>query len=148
MGKATTNSQIINAFTAARQAGIETLAFVLFCYPGESLTNIAQTLRLLNQIRPTYVHPSICRRFPGTKLEQQMKTRGRFPDDDWLIRPALRKSDGSPFRAYGFPALHFYAAVGLLAVKCFGWLRHLRAYSLHDSPAVELPATTGRQSPK
>ena len=125
MGKGTSDEQIAAAFDAARSAGIRTLAFLMFAHPGESLLGALGTYRLLRRIRPDFVHSSVCARLPGTQIEAEYKSLGRFRDEDWLDRHPSRRDRLRMSRPYGFPRAHLLAGTGLAAVKLYQ-LAHLK----------------------
>jgi len=74
------------AFRACRGAGIDTHAHTMVGLPGETREDFRQTLRLIREIRPTYLTMSICTPFPGTALFEELETRGMVADADYLER--------------------------------------------------------------
>ncbi len=86
--------QVVKAFDAARQAGLETLAFAMLNVPGETLKDIAATGDLLIRIDPDWLQLSYCTPYPGTPLWTQALEQGRLRTRDWreyrfLRRPVL-----------------------------------------------------------
>lgn len=56
------------AFDACRRAGLSTHAHTMLGLPGETEEDFLLTLRLVREIRPTYLTMSICTPFPGTMI--------------------------------------------------------------------------------
>jgi radical SAM superfamily enzyme YgiQ (UPF0313 family) len=68
------------AFDACRQAGLSTHAHTMLGLPGETEEDFLLTLRLIREIRPTYLTMSICTPFPGTALHGESTGIGGATD--------------------------------------------------------------------
>ncbi len=84
--KGITVDQTRDAFRACREAGIDTHAHTMVGLPGETREDFRKTLRLIREIRPTYLTMSICTPFPGTALFEELERRGIPADTDYLDR--------------------------------------------------------------
>jgi len=68
MRKEITPDQIVKAFKAARDVGIETIAYFILGYPGETEESIKETIKLSKSIDPNYAQFSTATPYPGTEL--------------------------------------------------------------------------------
>lgn len=76
-------SQIIRAFKMARDAGLETVAFCVFGFPGETTTTMNATIQLMNAIRPTIPKLSFFMPLPGTEIFEEWDRQGIISSKDW-----------------------------------------------------------------
>lgn len=81
--KGITVEQARHAFVAAREAGLETLAYFMVGLPGETRETMQRTLDLARELSPDYVHFSALIPFPGTPLYQTGMERGIIKGDVW-----------------------------------------------------------------
>lgn len=84
--KGITVDQTRAAFRACREAGLDTHAHTMVGLPGETREDFRRTLRLIREIRPTYLTMSICTPFPGTSLFEELESRGEMTEADYLER--------------------------------------------------------------
>lgn len=78
-----TLEQIRQAFRETREAGIDTLAHVIFGLPGETEQTLKETLRFVLEIDPTYAQFYCATPFPGTELREEAIQQGWITDLDW-----------------------------------------------------------------
>lgn len=76
LGKGTTVEQARDALRWARQAGIETLAYVLVGIPGESPAHVARTLEFCLAEKVSVIQVSTLSVLPGTALWEEARDRG------------------------------------------------------------------------
>jgi radical SAM superfamily enzyme YgiQ (UPF0313 family) len=76
--KKLTVEQIKEAFRAARQAGIRTVANCMVGLPGETREDFAKTLALVKKIKADYLNVNFITPFPGTELYRQALAQGWF----------------------------------------------------------------------
>jgi anaerobic magnesium-protoporphyrin IX monomethyl ester cyclase len=88
--------QVRAAFRAARDAGLETLAYFMVGLPGETPATLQATLDLALELDPDYVHFSILIPFPGTPIYQQGLERGIIGHDVWAEFAADPRPDFTP----------------------------------------------------
>lgn len=81
--KGTTLAQIENAFALTRQAGLESLAHVIFGLPGETKETIKETCRFINKIDPDYAQFYAAVPFAGTEFYRQAQKFGWIATDNW-----------------------------------------------------------------
>lgn len=75
-------NQVIDAFDAAKKAGIKTQAFMMIGHPTETKEDIDATIQLINKISPDYLFLSISTPYPGTELYEYMTKKGLLKSDD------------------------------------------------------------------
>jgi len=83
--KGTTAAQAERAFAAAREAGLEIHAHLIFGGPGESLATIGRTLDFVKKLQPTTASFGILTPYPGTELFDRVAE----------ARPEIRDGSGS-----------------------------------------------------
>jgi len=76
LGKGTTTAQVVQAFRWARQAGLETLAFLNLFSPSETRASLANTRALLFEADPDLLQASFCTPYPGTGLAARCEQEG------------------------------------------------------------------------
>lgn len=84
--KGITVDQTRAAFRACQEAGIDTHAHTMVGLPEETREDFRMTLRLIREIRPTYLTMSICTPFPGTAMFEELESRGVPHTADYLER--------------------------------------------------------------
>jgi len=89
INKRFTVRQVADAFEMTHKAGIEPCCFLMVGNPGETPETIAQTVGLVNAIRPaTMPVIGITTILPGTDLYELSKHQGLISDDYWLTDEA------------------------------------------------------------
>ena len=89
INKRFTVRQVADAFEMTHRAGIEPCCFLMVGNPGETPETIAQTVGLVNAIRPaTMPVIGITTILPGTDLYELSKHQGLISDDYWLTDEA------------------------------------------------------------
>jgi len=83
VNKKTTLSQARNAIKWTKDAGIESLAHVIFGLPGETKDTIKKTVKFIKAIDPDYVQFYCAVPFPGTKFYQQALENSWIKSYDW-----------------------------------------------------------------
>ncbi|NLH48941.1 MAG: radical SAM protein [Myxococcales bacterium] len=83
LGKGVSPTQIRDSFRWARQAGLQTLAFVMLFSPAETPATLAATKRMIFQADPDLLQASFCTPYPGTQLARDCERRGIAISDDW-----------------------------------------------------------------
>jgi len=68
-------SQTRETFLWASQTGIDTHAHVMLGMPGESRETIVETIKFIEEIRPTTVSYGICTPYPGSLLFEEVESR-------------------------------------------------------------------------
>jgi radical SAM superfamily enzyme YgiQ (UPF0313 family) len=81
--KKTTISQIENAISWTKEAGIETLAHVIFGLPGETKDTINETINFIIRLEPDYVQFYCAIPFPGTEFYKMAKEDNMLVTEDW-----------------------------------------------------------------
>ena len=76
LGKGTTTAQVVQAFRWAREAGLETLAFLNLFSPSETRASLSNTRALLFQADPDLLQASFCTPYPGTGLAARCQQEG------------------------------------------------------------------------
>lgn len=97
IGKKIHKSDVSTAFSAARKAGIITLAYVIFGLPGESESNIQETIQWIRTIDPDYVIFGINLLLPETTQYRKALATGQLPGDIW------REFARNPYRDFQPP---------------------------------------------
>ena len=82
LGKGTTTAQVVQAFGWARQADLETLAFINLFSPEETEASLANTRALLFEADPDLLQASFCTPYPGTELARRFQVAGIKSSDD------------------------------------------------------------------
>lgn len=75
--------QIILAFKKAHNAGLETVAFCVFGFPGETEATMKETIRFMKKIKPTIPKLSFFMPLPGTKVYDDWEKEGFIISHDW-----------------------------------------------------------------
>ena len=81
--KKITIAQAREAFQAANNAGIETLAYFMLGLPGENLDTLNRTLALGRELKPDYIHFSLLMLFPATPVYALALEKGIVQRDLW-----------------------------------------------------------------
>ncbi len=83
LGKGTTTAQVVQAFHWARQAGLETLAFLNLFSPEETAASLKNTRELLFKADPDLLQASFCTPYPGTDLARLCEEAGITASSDF-----------------------------------------------------------------
>ena len=83
LGKGTRTHQVLDAFRWAREAGMETMAFVMLFSPDETPGSLRNTWRLVFEADPDLLQASFCTPYPGTDMALRCERRGIAVDPDW-----------------------------------------------------------------
>ncbi|MFQ5900623.1 MAG: B12-binding domain-containing radical SAM protein [Thermodesulfobacteriota bacterium] len=75
--------QIKDAFRRTREAGIETLAHIIFGLPGETKETIEKTIRFVIDLDPDYAQFYCAIPFPGTEFYEMAKEKNWIVADSW-----------------------------------------------------------------
>lgn len=84
INKKVTIDQIVRAFDLTHQAGLTAEASIMVGNPGESITSIWGTDRLLKRIKPDRAYIIPTKIYPGTPLHESAKKKKIIDDDYWL----------------------------------------------------------------
>lgn len=76
-------NDIKNAFLWTRQAGIESMAHIIFGLPGESEETIKETINLVKFLQPDYAQFYCAIPFPGTEFYHLAKNNNWLVTKDW-----------------------------------------------------------------
>ncbi len=79
------NDQIIRAFGLAHKAGLRVTAFNMIGLPGETRSDIFETIRLNRTVRPDTTGPNFFYPYQGTKLRELCLQRGYIDEN---VQPA------------------------------------------------------------
>lgn len=81
IGKDLTVATIRNKIPIVQNSGIEWGAFFIIGFPTETQAEMEDSLRLIEEIRPTWVNISIFSPYPGTDFYNELKEQGRLGDN-------------------------------------------------------------------
>ena len=88
MGKGFTVEQLREASQACREAGLDVCHSLIFGGPGESHATAAETVRVMDELRPTAVVAMVgIRVYPGTPLAARAAAEGALPPGGSLLSP-------------------------------------------------------------
>jgi anaerobic magnesium-protoporphyrin IX monomethyl ester cyclase len=76
MGKGFTPNRTKEAFKLAKEAGLMTIASVVFGFPGETRETAWETIKLIEEIKPDDVGYYIATPYPGTPMADYVKKMG------------------------------------------------------------------------
>lgn len=88
--------QAKKVFAVTRKYKIKTLAYFMIGNPSETSSDIAQTFRLMKDLKPDYVHLTILTPFPGTKIYFDGLKSGSIKYDYWREFAQKPTSDFCP----------------------------------------------------
>ncbi len=83
MNKQTTTDQARKAVYAAKGSGLQTGAFFMVGYPGETAQTVLDTVRFASRLPLDYLSFTLPYPIPGTALFDQVKNNGGFIIDNW-----------------------------------------------------------------
>jgi radical SAM superfamily enzyme YgiQ (UPF0313 family) len=74
---------IRQAFRNAKQAGIETIGFFIIGLPGDTRESMQRTIDFAVELDPLIANFSMMTPYPGTRVYEIVRERGRFLLEDW-----------------------------------------------------------------
>jgi anaerobic magnesium-protoporphyrin IX monomethyl ester cyclase len=86
LGKGTSVRMVVEAFEAARRAGLDTIGFFIFGHPDETLQSMQATIDLAVRLNPTLPIFGVMVPYPGTevaRLAANGEAGYRLLSDDW-----------------------------------------------------------------
>ena len=81
--KNTTVARVKQAFSWARQAGMETLAYFIIGQQTETASDVDDTIRLAKKLDPSYCHFTVFCPYPGTQMYRKGLESGIIEEDAW-----------------------------------------------------------------
>jgi radical SAM superfamily enzyme YgiQ (UPF0313 family) len=81
--KGTTVEKIRHCFNLTNKAGIDTVAYLILGSPGETMAEMAETVKMIREVKPTYVEYYIFNILPGTKAYQMALEEKVIERDYW-----------------------------------------------------------------
>jgi anaerobic magnesium-protoporphyrin IX monomethyl ester cyclase len=87
MNKGTTVEQLYRAADICRRLDIETYFYMMVGYPGETWSDLKQSVTMLRETLPDVFSTTIAYPLPGTPFHEEVRDRlisGAEPDADWL----------------------------------------------------------------
>lgn len=104
MNKRVTLAKVRAAFRAAKECMVRTIGSFMFGYPGETLEEMGETMKLATELDPAYAQFTILTPYPGTPVYDRLKRAGLLLTEDWdqytILRPVIR------YEAFGYdPAM-------------------------------------------
>lgn len=81
--KALPREEIVDAFKRCHESGIEPHSFIMVGSPGESIGTIYDTVKLLDEIKPTTTQVTVTTPLPGTDLFSYSKEKGILCVGSW-----------------------------------------------------------------
>lgn len=81
--KGLTEAAIVEAFTAARRAGLSTMAFIMLNIPFETEEDLRKTKELVMRVNPDYLQVSFLTPYPGTPLYEEAQRNGWITTQEW-----------------------------------------------------------------
>lgn len=82
--KAINTKQAVEAVRLAKQHGIEVLTYFMLGLPGETLSDMQETIRFAKRLDPDYVTFSVTVPYAGTEMYEDGLKSGIIPVDYWL----------------------------------------------------------------
>ncbi len=83
--KGITIEQVRDAFTWAKETGLETTAFFMIGLPGETEQTIQKSINCAISLAPDYAKTSILLPLPGTYLYNSFEQKGYIKSKDWIL---------------------------------------------------------------
>lgn len=84
MKKDTNLDEIRRCFKLSKQAGLNSLMFLVIGIPGEEEKDVYQTAKLVEEIKPERVRFHIITPFPGSELWQTLKEKNQIDEYDFI----------------------------------------------------------------
>ena len=107
MNKNFKNKDVIKAFELVKKFKIETIAYMILGYKGESLGTIFQSIKVYNKLKPDVIITCPARLYPGTELYEDAKSHRIISDDYWLGNKNAPVYTGS-FSAFNLMLITFF----------------------------------------
>ncbi|HEY3419003.1 MAG TPA: radical SAM protein [Methanomassiliicoccales archaeon] len=83
MGKGTTLAQVHDAVDKAKEVDLNVLGSFILGYPGETLREMDDTIRLAVRLRLDFAQFSLLTPYPGTPIFESMRSRGLLLTEDY-----------------------------------------------------------------
>jgi len=83
LNKGITVNQVKKAFRLTQEVGIDTLAYFMMGNPLETKKEIAESIKLMKEVNPNFVHITILTPFPATALYFEALAKGIIKTDVW-----------------------------------------------------------------
>ncbi|HNV85641.1 MAG TPA: radical SAM protein [Candidatus Omnitrophota bacterium] len=97
--KETDVGMIRKCFALTNQCGIDTVAYFILGNPGETLEEMGETIKLAQEIKPTYLEYAIFNILPGTEAYQMALEQGILQRDFWR-EYAMQPAPAMPLLAW------------------------------------------------
>jgi radical SAM superfamily enzyme YgiQ (UPF0313 family) len=120
MEKGTTVAQIRQASRQLQAAGVKVGFFLQFGYPGETRTDIEQTLQLVRACLPDDIGISVSYPLPGTRFHERVAAQ-LGPQQNWVDSADLAMMYQGPFSTDFYRQLHTVVHKEFRARR--GWLK-------------------------
>lgn len=101
MNKGITLDQVRDVFKWTRQAGIETFAYFMIAYIGETPETIKRTMSFANELDPDLVMFTVTTPYPDTPLFDMVADQGIVDRDYWRDFTLGKRSDRLPYLVEG-----------------------------------------------
>ena len=88
--------KVKNIFSAAKKAGLKTLAYFMIGCPTETAQQIEETILFMLRLNADYVHVSVATPYPHTDMYRLGLKQGLFKNDYWKEFAQNPKQDFSP----------------------------------------------------
>ena len=96
--------QAVKAFKMTKEAGIDSLAYMMIGFPSETRKTINMTIQFAKSLNPDYVEWAIATPYPKTLLHELAKKEGLIEEGDWekycftgdRAQPVMRTIELSP----------------------------------------------------
>lgn len=111
VNKQTTIEKIKDAFEISRNEKMRTIASVVLGMPGDTKESIKNTIKFVQELKPTYAIFSLATPYPGTRFYQQVFEKDIIKVKDWskytLISPILETVECSLDELRKYQAMAF-----------------------------------------
>ena len=121
--KKVTVDNIFSAFRRCREAGIETMAHIIFGLPGETRESMALTTRMVKDLDPDYASFNVFVPYPGTDIYKEFEAQG------FINTSVLSAYDQSGVPVYdlpGLPAVEIHAAMLRAYASFYDWRKKIQ----------------------
>ena len=83
INKSIDDNLIKEVFKVSQKAGLLTTAFIMFGHPTETVNDMKQTLRFINELQPNYIDITLATCIPGSKLFELACKEGKISGKIW-----------------------------------------------------------------
>lgn len=102
MRKRVTLGKVRAAFKAAKECMVKTIGSFMFGYPGETVAEMGETVRVATELDPDYAQFTVLTPYPGTPIYDRLKAARLLATEDWdqytILRPVIK------YEAFGYTA--------------------------------------------